>query len=56
MKKKIEGKLAYYKGQLTNSIDSFLKSNKREDRERMLKNKAKIEAYTDILECLKEVK
>lgn len=48
LKTKIQEKIDYHTRQQTSLVREFIRSNKRVDRDRVLKNLAKLEAYQEI--------
>jgi hypothetical protein len=49
IKLKVKDKISYLQSSLNTSIESFLNSNTRKDRDRVIKIRSKLEVYTEIL-------
>jgi hypothetical protein len=54
MKEWIEKKLQYCESNLRTSLSTFLYSNKRVDRDRVLKWQTRVETYKEIMESLND--
>lgn len=51
-KNKINEKINYCQVNLNSAISDFISSNKRQDRDRVIKIKAKLEAFNEILKLV----
>jgi hypothetical protein len=56
IKSQVQKKLTYYQSQINNSVDRFIQSNKRVDRDTLMSYRAKVQVCKELLQLIENEK